>query len=402
MFFWRLARRLRADGHRVTKINLSMGDHLTWPRLGAINFRGPADRWPGFLARVLADRAVTDVVLCGEQKALHKAALPVIHDHGAQVVVTDFGYLRPDWITLELDGMSGLSRFPRDPDAIRALAAQVDPPDLTAVYHDGFGRLVAWETTTDILTWFYWFLFPHYRTHLPVNPVRMYLSSGWRLLGRRRRDKAARAVVAALIADPRPYVVFPLQMEMDFQIRAYSPYAGLREPIAEVLESFGRYAPAAMRLAVKIHPLDQGLTRWDHVIAKMAADRGLADRVVVFDGGSLPDLLEAASGVITVNSTVGIWALRAERPVLVLGDAVYDVPGLTHQGGLDGFWAAPQSPDPDLVGAWIAAVAGTIQVRGAYYDSAGMDRAVTEAAFRLSRGLVSQPLRHSDLPFVAG
>ena len=32
------------------------------------------------------------------------------------VAVTDFGYLRPDWIVLERDGMGAESRFPRDPD----------------------------------------------------------------------------------------------------------------------------------------------------------------------------------------------------------------------------------------------------------------------------------------------
>ena len=44
---------------------------------------------------------------------------------GIAVIATDLGYVRPDWLTLEYDGMTTYSRFPREPDAIRALAAEL-------------------------------------------------------------------------------------------------------------------------------------------------------------------------------------------------------------------------------------------------------------------------------------
>jgi capsular polysaccharide export protein len=44
------------------------------------------------------------------------------------VICTELGYLRPDWLTVEYDGMSTYSRFPRDPSAIRELARQFPEP----------------------------------------------------------------------------------------------------------------------------------------------------------------------------------------------------------------------------------------------------------------------------------
>ncbi|MCB9958085.1 MAG: capsular biosynthesis protein [Rhodospirillaceae bacterium] len=396
LFFWRLGKVLEGEGHRVTRINLCIGDHLSWPRLGARNYRGSAARWPDYLARVLAERGVTDVLMSGEQRPLHKAALPVIKAHGANVVVTDFGYLRPDWITLERDGMSGLSRFPRDPEAIRALAARVGPPDLDLRFRDSLPKMALWEITTDVLNWFYWVFFPHYRSHLLVNPARLYLSGVWRDRSRARRNRAARTDLAVLKKSRRPYFVFPLQMEVDFQIRAYSPYRGLKEAIVEVLDSFARAAPPEVCLAVKTHPFDQGVTPWDRVVKALAAERGLGDRVVMLDGGTLKALLARTRGIVTINSTFGIWAIRERRPVHVLGTAVYDVPGLTHQGDLDSFWQAPPPPDRDLADAWVRAAAGTIQVRGTYYSRDGLEHAVRESAYRLIHGLVGEPLRAED------
>jgi capsular polysaccharide export protein len=65
---------------------------------------------------------VTHVLLLGENRRYHRQAVDIALALGIQVVVNDFGYIRPDWITFERNGMSGGSLFPRDPAAIRAMA----------------------------------------------------------------------------------------------------------------------------------------------------------------------------------------------------------------------------------------------------------------------------------------
>jgi capsular polysaccharide export protein len=63
--------------------------------------------------------------------------------------------------------------------------------------------------------------------------------------------------------------------------------------------------------------------------------------------------------------------------------AIYDFEGLTHQGDLDGFWEAPQPPDPTLFDAFRRVVIARTQINGAYATRHGVDLAVPEAARRL-------------------
>ena len=81
-------------------------------------------------------------------------------------------------------------------------------------------------------------------------------------------------------------------------------------------------------------------------IQALAAKAGVADRVDFIDGGDLLALLAGAMGAIVVNSAVGLHALQAGCPVKSLGMATCDMPGITHQGPLAGFWSDPVRPEP--------------------------------------------------------
>ena len=131
------------------------------------------------------------------------------------------------------------------------------------------------------------------------------------------------------------------------------------------------------------HPLDNGLIAWDRVIARLAREFGVADRVLSLPGGTPPELLRNAAGIVTINSTIGITALHAGVPVKALGNAVFDVPGLTCQEPLDRFWKSPPAPDPDLMAAFLRALVGTTQVKGGYYEPASQSSAIAGFIDRL-------------------
>ena len=61
---------------------------------------GPASSPPSSTAS-----GITDLVLLGEQRPYHRPAIALARARGIAVAVTDFGYLRPDWVVLERDGM---------------------------------------------------------------------------------------------------------------------------------------------------------------------------------------------------------------------------------------------------------------------------------------------------------
>jgi capsular polysaccharide export protein len=381
-FFPRLAARLEAAGHRVLRVNFSLGDWLFWRRPGAINYRGTLEAWPAFVTDLMARAEVTDLVLLGEQRPYHKVAVAAAEAGGVRVTVTDFGYLRPDWLVMERDGMGGRSRFPRRPAAIRALAAMFPPPEMGQRYGDDFAAQSRWDLAYQLANTLVRAPFAHYRSHHLANPVVVHITTGLRLLKGRRSHQAALRAIRAAQGAGEPYWVFPMQMELDYSIRAYSRFDGMEQPLREVIASFGRDAPEG-RLFIKVHPLDSGMRDWARLIDSAAEAAGVAGRVSFLDGGDLASLLAGARGLITVNSTVGLMALQAGLPTLALGQAVYDVPGLTFQGAIKRFWTEAEAPEPELLADFVRAAAGALHVRGVYYKEPGLGAAVEAAALRL-------------------
>jgi capsular polysaccharide export protein len=391
-FFSRIAGALAERGHAVHGINLSIGDQLFWRRPERANYRGSLQDWPSFIESFLDREGVTDLILLGEQRDYHKIAIAAARARGIQVVVTDFGYLRPDWITFEREGMSSHSLFPRDPDAILALAEKAPQADLSRHYHDSFRSMATWDMVYHLANYFLFWLYPHYRSHKELNPILVYLGTGLRLLRARFTKTGNARRLTALQAEDAPYFVFPLQMQYDFQIRAYSDFEDLDAAIAAVIGSFARHAPADVRLLVKVHPWDPGLRNWRRLVTRLAAEHGVGGRVFYFDGGDLDAMVRGSRGMVTINSTAGLRALQLGSPVKVLGQAIYDVQGLTFQGELGEFWTRAQPPSVSLLAAYINAMAATIQIRGVFYNQPGLDAAVAAATKRLLTNAVNSIL----------
>jgi capsular polysaccharide export protein len=380
-FFSRLGTALMEHGHQVSKVAFCGGDLAFWQATRSLAYRGTAEQWPEALARLMDERGVTDLILFGDQRPLHKAALPVAEARGVRIHVFEEAYLRPGWIGLERGGTNGASRLPRDPAEIRARAARLPPVEFRDV-PASFLLRAFWDVTYS--AWSGWMArsFPGYRTHRLWSPWREY--AGWALRGLKRplRRRASIRLTRALRAGP-PYWLLPLQLEGDYQLRAHSPYRSMKEAIAEVIASFARHAPSDERLAVKGHPLDNGVIGWGRVVAAEAARHGIAERVFWLPEAVYGRLLEAAQGVVTVNSTAGLHAVGAGKPVKTLGNAVYDVPGLTFQGPLDAFWREAGPPDLTLFAAFRRVLAHEALVRGGYFHPAAIEEAVRNAIPRL-------------------
>lgn len=387
-FFAELGAALERDGHRVLRVNLNLGDWLFWHAFSGgagqvFDYRGRASDWPRYIADLLVREHVTDLILLGEQRSYQRAAIQAAKSLNVAVTVTDFGYLRPDWITLEPDGMSGESRLPRHAWGIRALANQAPPADLSRRYEDSFILQTVWDVLFHIVMLLGRPFYPFYQSYHIHHPLVNYLGTAWRMLRTGANGRRAEKLIDSLEACKAAYWVVPMQMEVDFSIRAYSPFPDMWTALQEIIESFAKHAPATDRLVIKLHPLDPGLRNWRRLIRHFAAHMGVVERVSFIDGGSLDRLLARARGVVTINSTVGIWALRAGIPVKTLGQAVYNIDGLVFSGSIDRFWRTAERPDAGLIEAFIRAIADTIQLRGVYYGKTGRQAGVAAAMKRL-------------------
>ncbi|MEW5789208.1 MAG: capsular biosynthesis protein [Pseudomonadota bacterium] len=388
-FFSEIARGLAARGHGIHGIQFNFGDRLFWRHPGAVRYRGSLADWPAFIRDFYMTRGITDIVLLGEQREYHRKAIELAQQRGIRVTVTDFGYLRPDWIVLEKDGMSGNSHFPRTPEAIRALAAQCPRADLTPIYRDSFWTMALWDMAYHLGNYFLGWLFPRFHNHKLENPVLVYLGTGLRLLFAQRNTRRAVASLQGLMDGGAPYFVYPLQMANDFQLRAYSDFGDQGEAIVQVIRSFADHAPTDAHLLAKVHPWDPGLVNWRRQVDTAAREAGVADRVHYVDGGSLDDMSRHARGMVTINSTSGLKALTLGCPVITLGQAIFDVPGLTFQDGLDRFWNEAAPPEAALLDDYLAAMTGTLLIRGVFYNRPGLDAGVAEAVRRLDEGLIN-------------
>jgi capsular polysaccharide export protein len=378
-----LGAELARRGHRVTRVNVCAGDWLYWRGPETINYRGRADGWQAFLETLCRARGVTHIVYFADRLPWHVAAQRVADRLGINAVSYEFGYLRPDWIIVERGGQSAWSHFPDSLPVIRKLAKGLPAPDMTLRYRFDFGTEALNEVVFNLSNVFLWFLYPHYDTDRRYHPLREYLGYIPRLIRARRRAEPARQAIARLVDAGTPVFTVALQMQGDYQIRRNSPYRDIREFVQQVITSFAAHADPAACLVFKKHPLDNGLERWGDVVSRLATAAGIADRVIFLDGGDLQALLRASAGVIIINSTVGLHALQALTPVKTMGIALYDIPGLTHQGPLDRFWAEATPPAQADVTALVRLLAAALHVKGDFYSPKGRKAGVTAMADRL-------------------
>jgi capsular polysaccharide export protein len=179
----------------------------------------------------------------------------------------------------------------------------------------------------------------------PIQEYWGWLQKGLRLAARRR---AAQAALARIAAHDGPRFLIPLQLDTDFQLRLRGTGRSQQAELELSLRSFRDHAPPDAMLVIKIHPLDNGLMQWDKICERLTHDLDLTERVLFLDGGAIEPLLATTKGVLTINSTVGLAAILAGVPTHVLGQAIYDRAGLTHQGERDQFWTNAKVPDADL------------------------------------------------------
>lgn len=381
-FFVRLGDALAGRGHAVHRVNFNPGDRLFWKRPNSTDFTGTNEQWPAALEAIIAAHGVTDIAMFSDCRPRHADAVALGRRLGLRPWIFEEAYLRPGYITLEQNGVNAHSPLPRDPRRILAMAQGLPPAAPETLSGGSFLRRATDDVRYNIHNALRRYRFPHYRTHRAWNPFHEY--AGWLLRGavRPARRRAAQRRLARLQAWQGPVFVLPLQLEGDYQLRLHSPFGSLGEAIETIVASFATHAPPDALLAVKGHPLDNGLIDWGRLTLRHAAAHGVADRLLWLPELPFGPVLAPASGVVTVNSTAGLQSLREGKPLIALGTALYDMPGLTFQHGLDRFWTEATPPDPRLVEALRRVLAAHALIRGGFFSEEGISEAVGHAVAR--------------------
>lgn len=377
-FFFRLGSVLGEHGFAVHRINFNGGDRADW-RKGAVDYAGSAPDWPHYFDRFVVKHGITDLILFGDCRPMHEAAHGMATLRKLRIHVFEEGYIRPDWVTLELDGVNGHSTLSKDPnwylERAKKLPALPDLPSIPASAGRRWREAAGYYAKSILQSW----RFLHYESHRPDPWFAEAAGWGLRLLGEKRAERRTGTTLGQIAQ--LPHFLLPLQLSSDHQIRVHSPFRNMKVAADYVIDSFARAAPEGLHLVVKQHPLDNGLVNWRRFIARQARRHGIGDRVHFVEGGNIDLMVRQARGLVTVNSTTGTLALSAGVPVKVLGRAIYDVEGITDQGLLDDFWTQPDSPDPGIYDAFCRTLLDRCLIRGGFASEEGL-RLLIDAAFR--------------------
>lgn len=375
-FFKKFARQLESCGHNVLKVNLNGGD-LYYFRTGKfLNFTSTASVWSSWIESVMLGREIDRVYLFGDCRRYHRQAIDIANRLGIEVYVFEEGYVRPNYVTLERGGVNGFTSACEKTGIYDRLAeTDIDIDDLPSepvsnVFSSAARHCVQYYIAASVMTW----MFKHYEHHRSLNIFSeglYWIQSGFRKLAYRiTENKTGQAILEG----KKKYFLLPLQVHSDMQVRQHSEFSSIEKYLEHVISSFSKSDRDDCSLVIKHHPYDRGYKNYKSVIQKMALVYGLENRLFYVHDTDLPSLLRNAEGSVLINSTVGISSLYHDTPVKALGEAIYDIDGLTHQGSLDSFWSEPGEVNQNLYERFRRYLIDSTQINGSLYtDIAGSD-----------------------------
>lgn len=369
-FFNYLASHFSEQEHRTYKINLNGGDKVYAGADHQFDYSGTTADWGKYLISFIDEHSISDLVVYGDCRFYHRIAITVAKAKGLNVWCFEEGYLRAGFITLEQYGCNANSPLILNAERIKSVEAQPVK-----------SKLLVGSTFKKRL----WYAFRYYvNLKLAEKKFSNYVHhrpwSSWQECGfwlNNFKQKLMSKCIDPLIkmkvfnSFEQKFFLLPLQVQVDYQLRQHSPFNSVEEVIESTIISFAKYANKDEALLIKHHPQDRGFFNYQKLIKTLALQHKLNGRVFYVHDVALPAIYRHAKGVVTVNSTVGISALIHGLPTITLGEAIYDIDGITYQNGLDSFWQADFVMDKDLFDKFHTYLQQETQLSGDFYKDTG-------------------------------
>ncbi|WP_085248736.1 capsule biosynthesis protein [Gilliamella mensalis] len=364
-FFKNVAAWLQNSGCNVYKINLNGGDEYFYPH-DSVSFYESIDAFPQFLKDYIRQHTIDAIVVFGDCRIYHKIAKSIVESNSnLSFWVFEEGYFRPHYITFEKNGVNGFSLIPKNHDFYQSIEiTSIDESKNKCHYYS----MAYFGIIYYIFIFFKKYKYSNYVHHRKTSLS--FYASRWTLaLIRKFKAKLTHPKLIKNIInnDYKPFYIFPLQCNEDFQIQVHSHYHSMKSYIFRVIRSFSLFADKKNYLLIKHHPMDDGFHNYARLIKKLANRYGVSQRVIYIHGIPMPILLRKAIGLVTVNSTCGLSALIHGLPVIALSNAHYDIKGLTFQEGLNRFWKEGKKPDTQLFERYRSYLYNKSQIKGSIY-----------------------------------
>jgi len=367
-FYQHLASALSQEGETVYRIVFNGGDEwFTGRAETVIHFQDQAEGWPAFLANVIQQYNIKLVLAYGDCRYYHLQAKRECQRQNVRYFAFEEGYLRPNYITLEEGGVNGHSPIThKGIEAYQPVHTVRDEQHIPKNFLQRvYFAVVYYNVAAFKRRCFSRYI--HHRSFSPVYEAGCWIRAAWRKALYKLIQPSAKTVI-----NSGEFFLVPLQVHNDAQIEFHSQYTSMTAFIEDVLASFAIHSPEHVQLVFKHHPMDRGHVHYGKTIKKLTKHYGLEGRVQYIHDQHLPTLLKHTLGIVTINSTTALQAFYHGAPVKVMGDAYFDMPGLTDQQLLASFWKDPLPPNDVFADQFRGYLLDHGQLNGSFYCKANM------------------------------
>jgi capsular polysaccharide export protein len=276
--------------------------------------------------------------------------------------VFELGYLRPNYVTLELNQVNCHSNLV---SPARFYAALPEADCIPQARRDiGSRWRKIWKAPTFVQHAFCNYKITDQAHKLQPKPE--YVAAQVRGFCRKYWYGITEKKTKHTLANSPNFFLVILQVATDSQLHHGSPYVSVEAFIEDVITSFAAHAPKEARLFIKHHPRDRGYNNYSQAINNLALQQQGSDRIFYFHDSPLAPLFrkEGCRGCILINSSVGFQALYHGVPTKAMGIAPYNIEGLADQQPLATFWISPQPSDRSLFRKFYLHTLETTQING--------------------------------------
>ena len=367
-FFNTLDKKFTKESANTFRIGFNAADGFFSNSNHYTGYKDTPKNWAKFISNYFNTHQIDKLFVFGDCRFYQKIAVQIANQKDIQVYVFEEGYIRPNFITLEKYGVNGFSQQSRNREFYDGMIVD-NKKQKDKMFKSTFNKMAKEAIIYYWIANLFYYKYPNYIHHRNISLWGEFKTGCLNIFRKyiyKVKEKGLNKKFESELS--KKYYFVPLQTHGDFQIRTHSKYKSIQVFIHEVLESFAKNAPKDKLLVFKHHPVDRGRQNHAKYIRNIAYTLGIKDRVVVTWDVHLPTFLKHAIGTIVINSTVGISSLYHQTPTICLGEAIYDIEGLTSKDlSIDNFWGNYKEVDQELFRKYRAYLIQTTQINSNFY-----------------------------------
>lgn len=256
------------------------------------------------------------LIMHNHQRFMHAVFSAVAEKIGIKVIVFERGLFRPFTTTIDVGGVNADASAKRQWSESNSLVQKINFPN---------SRTNAFDSFRTRLRFVKFYVLILIESMLRISPA-AYLPKKPSQLIRFVTNKISTKLSFCgypKVSIHKKFVVVALQLPSDTQLLLNSPWNSNMQLLYFINRALEEFAITNTTFVCTAHPLDDAVySDFSHL---------------KFTGESTASLVNNACGVLTVNSTVSIEALKQSAPICLLGQSGFNVPDVGYFECLESF-----------------------------------------------------------------